>query len=131
MKKVEIVLSQTYLYKGKVFEKGKGPYAVTDKVAKHLLAQRNERDIPYFRESSESPAMIPGAKRSDKGGKPREAKEPGAETAAAEKPDESDETEVEAEAEAAEPDVDDDESIDGLDDLEDDEDEDDPEAVTV
>lgn len=125
MKKVEVILSQTYLYKGKVFEKGKGPYAVTDKDAKHLLAQRNERDIPYFRASEDSPAMIPGAKRSDKGGKPRVAAEPGDEVK-----EEIDATDDEVIAEVADDD-DDDEGLSGLDDDDGEEEEDDPEAVTV
>lgn len=119
MKKVEVVLSQTYLYKGKVFERGKGPYAVSEQAAKHLLAQRNERDIPYFRLSDESPAMIPAAKRSDKGGVPRVAAEP----------EEPDEEVIEA-ADGSDEEVEEEDEDEGLSDL-DEEEEEDPDAVTV
>jgi hypothetical protein len=68
-KKVELILSKTYVYKGKIFEKGR-PYVVSDSDSKHLLAQRNERDIPYFRMTDAGPAHMPANKRSDKGGTP-------------------------------------------------------------
>lgn len=82
-KKVELVLSNTYVYRGKVFERNGGPYVVSDSDGNHLLAQRNERDIPYFRLSEAEGAVTPPDKRSDKGGASRPAPE-----------------EVEAEAEA-------------------------------
>jgi hypothetical protein len=66
-KKVELVLANTYVYKGKVFEKNKS-YVVGDGDAEHLLDQRNERDIPYFRLSSSNDVLVPPSKRTDKGG---------------------------------------------------------------
>lgn len=67
MKKVELLLSKTYVYKGKIFEKGK-TYGISDTDASHLIAQRNERDVPYFRLTESTEAVAPASKRSDKGG---------------------------------------------------------------
>ena len=49
--KIELVLSGTYLCQGKVYQKvdqaGKRlAYTVAESVGNHLIAQRNERDIP-------------------------------------------------------------------------------------
>lgn len=86
-KQVELVLSNTYVYKGKVFEKN-GAYVVSDSDAAHLLAQKNERDIPYFRLSESDSPVVPPAKRTDKGGvaRPVAADEEAAEEVEAEAP---------------------------------------------
>lgn len=75
--KIQLVLSGTYLFKGKVFQR-KGPdgnqatYVVSKADGDHLLAQRNERDIPYFRMvDSDAPAVVPADKRVEKGGVPQ------------------------------------------------------------
>lgn len=73
--KIELVLSGTYLHAGKVYQKvdqsGKRlAYTVPEGVGNHLIEQRNERDIPYFRMVSEAtPAHLAAAKRHEKGGK--------------------------------------------------------------
>lgn len=74
--KIELVLSGTYLHLGKVYQKVDSAkkriaYTVKDSVGDHLLAQRNERDIPYFRMVKDTaPAHIAAAKRHEKGGIP-------------------------------------------------------------
>ena len=73
--KIELVLSGTYLHCGKVYQKvdqagNRLAYTVSESVGDHLVAQRNERDIPYFRMVSEAtPAHLAAAKRHEKGGK--------------------------------------------------------------
>jgi|Cruoilmetagenom7_1024161.scaffolds.fasta_scaffold04281_5 hypothetical protein len=75
--KIELVLSSTYLCQGKVYQKvdatGKRlAYTVADGIGNHLLAQRSERDIPYFRMvNEETPAHVPATKRHEKGGVPQ------------------------------------------------------------
>jgi hypothetical protein len=75
--KIQLVLSGTYLFRGKVFQKkgadGKqATYNVDKSTGDHLLAQRNERDVPYFRLVQEdTPAVLPADKRVEKGGIPQ------------------------------------------------------------
>ncbi len=68
--KVELVLSKTYVCQGKVYNSGRA-YEVTTKVGRHLLAQGNERNVPYFRQAAESAqAHIAPTKSINKGGIP-------------------------------------------------------------
>lgn len=62
MKNVELVLSNTFVYKGKIFEKGK-TYGVSDGDARHLVAQKTERDIPYFRLTDAGSPVAPAARK--------------------------------------------------------------------
>jgi hypothetical protein len=96
-KQVELVLSNTYVYKGKVFEKN-NPYVVSDADAGHLLSQKNERDIPYFRLTESESPMLPPSKRTDKGGvaRPVEMEAASAEDVDAEMVDEEAEDDADA-----------------------------------
>lgn len=68
--KVELVLSKTYVCMGKVYNSGRA-YEVSTKVGRHLLAQANERHIPYFRKAADgAQAHIAPAKSINKGGIP-------------------------------------------------------------
>ena len=68
--KVELILSKTYVCLGKVYNGGRS-YEVTTKIGRHLLAQSNERNVPYFRKAADgAPAYIAPKKSIDKGGIP-------------------------------------------------------------
>lgn len=75
--KIQLVLSGTYLFRGKVFQRKDGTgksmtYSVNKKDGEHLLSQRNERDVPYFRlVQDDAPAVLPATKRVEKGGVPQ------------------------------------------------------------
>jgi hypothetical protein len=75
--KIQLVLSGTYLFRGKVFQRKDGTgkalsYSVSKQDGDHLLSQRNERDVPYFRlVQDDVPAVLPAAKRVEKGGVPQ------------------------------------------------------------
>jgi hypothetical protein len=72
--KIQLILSGTYLHNGKVYQRkdntGKAvTYTVPRVTGEHLLAQRSERDIPYFRLLDDAaPAVVPATKRIEKGG---------------------------------------------------------------
>lgn len=56
--KIELILSKTYICQGKVYNKadtsGKNiVYEVSAKTGRHLLAQSNERNVPYFRKAAD------------------------------------------------------------------------------
>ena len=58
MKNISLVLSNTYICKGKVYE-AKVNYEVADSMADHLLKQRNERGLRYFRLVSPASTSTP------------------------------------------------------------------------
>ena len=68
--KVELILSNTYVCLGKVYN-NKVAYEVSAKVGRHLLAQANERNVPYFRKAADSAQAHLAPKKSvNKGGIP-------------------------------------------------------------
>lgn len=74
--KVELILSKTYVCMGKVYNNTdvsgkKVVYEVSTKVGRHLLAQANERNVPYFRKSAGGDQAYLAPKKSvNKGGIP-------------------------------------------------------------
>jgi hypothetical protein len=93
--KIQLVLSGTYLFKGKVFQRkdaqGKTlTYTVSKAVGDYLLEQRSERDVPYFRLVQEdTPAVVPASKRVEKGGIPQPEDAPADDSADAPADDEA------------------------------------------
>lgn len=69
--KIELILSKTYVCGGKVYNRGV-IYEVSKKMAKHLLAQSNERNVFYFRRAADDGVQAYEApkKSIDKGGVP-------------------------------------------------------------